>query len=173
MTIRKLTLLFGLVTGGVVFSFACAGKKPRPLEPAVPVVGDAGADADAEPEVEQTLYERIGGKEKLAKVLDSFIANAQADAKVKRIFAKLSPERLDEMKSLMADQICVLAGGPCEYKGKDMKEAHAKLRIKEAEWDAFINDFTLALDEQEVGEDEKNELIVLLAPMKEDIVQAE
>ena len=39
------------------------------------------------------------------------------------------------------------------------------------QWDAFIEDLTLALQAKSVGEEEKSELFAAIAPMRDDIVE--
>ena len=37
-------------------------------------------------------------------------------------------------------KICEAGGGPCKYKGKDMKSAHAGMQISGADFDALVED---------------------------------
>jgi hemoglobin len=161
-----------LVVLGVA-AFACGGKKPPPREPAVTeTIADAGPDdeEDAEPPPPKSLYERMGGQEAIAKVVDDFTKNLLANDVTKKRFAKIPKERLERFKAQLASQICEASGGDCEYTGKDMKEAHKGMKITNAEWDATVSALKAALDENEVGETEQSDLIAILAPMREDIV---
>jgi hemoglobin len=62
-------------------------------------------------------------------------------------------------------------GGPCAYTGRDMKSAHAGLRISAAEFGAVADNLTKVLDKFQVAAKEKNELLGMLAPMQGDIVK--
>lgn len=154
--------------------FACGGKKPKVKEPAITeTVSDAGA-ADAappEPPKEKSLYERLGGKDAIAKVVDSFVKNAATNDVTKKRFAKLKPASVDNLKKQLVDQICEASGGECKYTGKNMKEAHKGMKITEAEWNATVSALKAALDEHKVGEKEQNDLIAAIAPMHDDIVE--
>jgi hemoglobin len=166
-------LVSSLLVGLGLVAAACGGKKPPPREPAVTeTFADAGPEeeVDAEPPPPQSLYERMGGKEAIAKVVDDFTKNLQANDVTKKRFAKLSKDRLQRFKDQVVEQLCQETGGDCEYEGKDMKEAHKGMKITNAEWDATLSALKAALDENEVGEDEQSDLISILAPMKEDIV---
>ncbi len=135
---------------------------------------DAGADGggeDAAPPAPKTLYERIGGKEGVDKVIASLIANVTADAELKKLFAKTTGPKLENFKKQLADFVCEQTGGGCKYGGKDMKAAHKGMGITDPQWDAFVKDFTLALDENKVGEKEKSELFGAIAPLHDDIVE--
>ena len=122
---------------------------------------------------EKSLYERLGGKKAIAAVVDQFVANVAADARIKKFFALTAsdPKRMATFKGNLVDQICQAGGGPCTYKGKSMKEAHQGMGISSADFNALVEDLVKALDNLKVGEKEKNELLGVLGPMKSDIVE--
>ncbi len=122
---------------------------------------------------EKSLYERLGGKKAISAVVDEFVANCAADARINRFFAATAadPNRLAAFKGKLVDQICQAGGGPCTYTGKSMKEAHAGMGISTADFNALVEDLVKALDRLKVGEKEKNELLSVLGPMKSDIVE--
>lgn len=154
-------------------TFAC-GKKPAPKEPTITeTVADAGPEdaAPPEPPKPKSLYERLGGKEAIAKVVDSFIKNVAGNDATKKRFAKLPKERIEKFRENLIAQICKESGGDCEYKGKPMKEAHKGMKITEVEWNATVAALKAALDEHKVGDNEQNDLIAAIAPMKDDIVE--
>jgi hemoglobin len=160
--------------GLVLFSSvaACGSKKPPPpVEPKVEqVVVDAGAEpVDAAPP-EKTLYDRLGGKDGVDAIVDTLSKNLLADPRVNKPFKK-SKDGLTHFKQAIAEQICQLAGGPCQYGGKDMKEAHKGMGISDAQFDAVVEDLKLALDEKGASEQDKAELFAALAPMRTDIVE--
>ena len=157
----------------VVASFACGGKKPH-VQDQTPTetVADAGAeDAEAPPPAPKSLYERLGKKEGITAVIESFVKNVVADTAVNKSFAKTKGPKLDHFKQAMVEQLCEATGGDCKYTGKPMKEAHKGMKITEKQWDAVVTDLKLALDENKVGEAEKTDLFALLAPMKDEIVE--
>lgn len=162
-----------IVASFVVAVFACGGKRPPPKEPAVTeTITDAGApeEAEAAPPAPKSLYERLGGKEAIAKVVDTFMKNVAADTKINKRFAKLKGPKMDEFKQKLVDQICEASGGDCKYGGKPMKDVHKGLKIKEDEWNAMLADLKAALEENSVGESEQADLMALLGPMRDDIV---
>lgn len=154
---------------------ACGGGKPPP--PVEPSVEDTNVDAgpsepeDAGPPAPLSLFERLGGKEGVEKFVDSLVAMVTVNPKLKKSFAKTKDAQLEAFKKNLNDQICEMAGGPCKYAGKDMASAHAGMKITGAQWDAFVLDLNSAMDENQIGEDEKNELMALFAPMREDVVK--
>jgi len=154
-------------------AFAC-GKKPTPKEPTITeTVADAGPEdaAPPEPPKPKSLYDRLGQKEGITKVVDSFIKNLSNNDLTKKRFAKLPKDRVEKFRKNLIDQICKESGGDCEYTGKSMKDAHKGMKITDAEWNATVSALKAALDENKVGEGESNDLIAAIAPMKDDIVE--
>ncbi|HVF90097.1 MAG TPA: group 1 truncated hemoglobin [Blastocatellia bacterium] len=122
---------------------------------------------------QKSLYDRLGGKKAITAVVDQFVANVANDNRINKFFAKTAsdPKRLAAFKMKLVDQICEAGGGPCKYKGKDMKTAHAGMGIAEADFNALVEDLVAALDKFNVPATEKNELLGALGPMKGDIVE--
>lgn len=116
---------------------------------------------------EETLYDRMGGAHVIAKVVDELLDLSMQDPRTKRSFAKINLKRLREK---LNEQICNLARGPCQYTGDDMKQVHAGLDINEAEFYGLVEHTRTALDDNGIGDREKNELLKMLAPMKRDVV---
>jgi hemoglobin len=120
---------------------------------------------------EKSLYQRLGGYDAIAAVVDEFIARIVTDKTLSRFFGGASTDTQMKFRQHLVDQICAATGGPCVYVGRDMKTAHGGLGITEAEWQAGVNDLVAALDKFKVPEKEKNELLGAVAGMKNDIVE--
>ena len=121
---------------------------------------------------EKSLFDRLGGKKAITAVVDEFVGRVAADNRIIKYFmaAASDPKRLASFKMKLVDQICQASGGPCKYKGKDMKTAHAGMGITSAAFDALVEDLVGALDKFKVGAAEKQQLLGVLGPMKKDIV---
>lgn len=173
MRTARVVLATVLVASLGITAFACGpSKKPPPKEPAVTeTITDAGPEEEAEAPAPKSLFERLGGKEALAKVVDTFMKNVAADTKINKRFAKLKGDKMDAFKEKVVDQLCEVTGGDCTYEGKSMKDAHKGMKIKEDEWNAFVADLKAALDEHEIAADDQADLMALLGPMHDDIVE--
>jgi hemoglobin len=115
-----------------------------------------------------SLYDRLGGKPAITAVVDQFVANVAADS---RINARFATTDIPKLKGHLVDQVCGATGGPCTYKGRDMKTTHAGMRITNDDFNALVQDLIAALDTFKVPLKEKNELLSLLGQMKKDIVE--
>src|SRR5499427_7053534 len=116
----------------------------------------------------KSLYERLGGKDAIKKVVDEFVTITAADPRVNKKFAKTN---IDRVKFEVVEQICAATGGPCKYTGRDMKTAHKNMGVTEGEFNAFVENLVAALAKFHVGEKEKKELLGILAPLKPKIVE--
>ena len=129
-------------------------------------------DDDDEPTMDPTLYTRLGGIEAISAVTDKFLTNVASDNVINARFegAVANPSRLQLLRNNLIDQICAGAGGPCQYKGKTMVQAHTGMNITADEFNALVGDLVSALDFYHVPEKEKNDLLAVLGPMQSDIV---
>jgi hemoglobin len=120
----------------------------------------------------RSLYSRLGGKKAITAVVDQFVVNVAADDRIKNFFSAAAndPNRLAMFKGKLVDQICQGAGGPCKYRGKDMKTAHKGMGIRDADFNALVEDLVAALNKFKVPQAEQDELLGILGPMKGDIV---
>lgn len=116
---------------------------------------------------DKNLYERLGGKPALQAVVGELWNVVAADARINGRFKTTKPEIFGAQ---LVDFLCVAAGGPCQYKGQDMKKAHTGMMLTEAEFMALAEDTTKALNKFKVPAKEQGEVIGLLGSLKGDIV---
>jgi hemoglobin len=122
-------------------------------------------------QTEKSLYERLGGYNAIAAVVDDFVGRLVTDKKFERFFVGHSTDSKKRIRQHIVDQFCAAAGGPCIYTGRTMKDSHAGLGINEDEWNAAAQDLVATLDKFKVGEREKKELLDFVGSLKGDIVE--
>ena len=132
---------------------------------ALAATGCASMDRGNAPK--QPLYDRLGGKGAIQAVVDDFIGNVAADARINQRFANADIPRL---KTKLVEQICEASGGPCKYTGATMLDAHRGMNVTDAEFNALVEDLVKALDKFKVPSQEKGELLSALGGMKPQIV---
>jgi hemoglobin len=120
---------------------------------------------------QKSLYERVGGYDALAAVVDDFIVRLVTDKQFEKFFAGASNDSKKRIRQHILDQFCAATGGPCVYMGRDMKTSHAGLGITNAEWDAAAKHLAASLDKFKVPEKEKGELLAFVTSLKKDIVE--
>jgi hemoglobin len=117
-----------------------------------------------------SLYERLGGVDAIRAVVDAFVARCAGDARINRKFERSDIPRL---KKMLVDQVCEATGGPCTYTGRDMTETHDGMGVTAGEFDALVEDLVVTLEEFGVPKPEQDELLAVLGPMRNDIVEVE
>lgn len=120
---------------------------------------------------EKSLYERVGGYNALAAVVDDFIGRLVADKQFEKFFAGHSIDSRKKIRQHILDQFCAGTGGPCVYTGRDMKTTHGGLGITNADWDAAAKHLADSLDKFKVAAKEKGEILAFVTTLKKDIVE--
>src|SRR5437588_859832 len=85
---------------------------------------------------EQSLYERLGGDFAIAAVVDRFSDQLLKNPKIVNANPQLKKWHTEEYKTRLAGLkflrtlwVCAVAGGPFQYTGKPLKDAHFDLNI--------------------------------------------
>jgi hemoglobin len=120
----------------------------------------AGAKSDA-------LYRSLGGTDGIAKVVDAALGEIHNDLRINFFFEKTD---MADLRRLLIEQICAGTGGPCEYTGRSMEEAHSGLNITDADFNAFVEDLVRAMDSEKVPKDLQKQLLGVLGPMRPQVV---
>lgn len=113
------------------------------------------------------LYKAFGEKPGLVLLMDDFMTRLLADPRTGPHF---KPANQQHVKEQLVEQFCALGGGPCVYKGVDMKTAHAELDIKKSDFHALVEVLQLSMDAKNIPFRRQNEMLALLAPMHRDII---
>ena len=121
--------------------------------------------------MKKSLYDRLGGYNAVAAVVDDFVGRLVTDKQFERFFVGHSTDSKKRIRQHIVDQLCAAAGGPCIYTGRTMKDSHVGLGISEAEWDAAAKHLVASLDKFKVPEPEKKDLLAFVTSLKADIVE--
>ena len=113
------------------------------------------------------LYQALGEKAGITRLMDDFVNRLVKDPRIGEHFKDVKPAALKES---LTDQICSLSGGPCQYKGADMKSVHADMDINKGHFNALVEVLQKAMDGQGIPFAQQNRLLALLAPMHRDII---
>jgi hemoglobin len=120
-----------------------------------------------------SLYDRLSGIYSIATVVDDFIDRIMVDDRLN------ANPRVDEahhkvlppgFKYLVTEMLAEAAGGPQHYTGRTMVESHRELQITPAEWRAFMEDLDQTLDNFNVPQQERSEVVAIVESTRDDIV---
>jgi hemoglobin len=137
-------------------------------------MGCSQQKAAAPPETSSpSLYERLGGINNIAPLIDDVIersyANEVFEANPRIVEAhKRFPKAVYKFNATAL--ACQGMGGPQKYTGRSLKEAHQHLLITEKEWQELIHIFRDSMDSFKVPMQEQNEVIGMIESTKDDIV---
>ncbi len=122
---------------------------------------------------EQTLYERIGGVNAIAMVVDRFSDQIVKNPKLLKnpaLAAWNKSGQLPSLKFMRTLWLCEQAGGPFQYTGKELGQAHKDLHILPEEFDEVGAEIARALDHFNVPEREKAEVLAAIVARKAEVV---
>lgn len=125
---------------------------------------------------QESLYERIGGIFAISAVVDRFSDAILTNSKLNQNPAlkewneKQSDGRLPGLKVMRSVWIAAVAGGPFEYTGPSLQEAHKKLHLTADEFDEVGAEIIRSLDHFKVPEREEKELVDAYMLSKRDVI---
>ena len=122
---------------------------------------------------EQSLYERLGGVNAIAMVVDRFSDQIVENPKLNAnpaLKAWNGTGRLPGLKFMRTLWVCRATGGPFQYTGRALGEAHEHLHITSEEFDEVGAEIARALDYFNVPEREKQEVLAAIASKKAEVV---
>ena len=115
------------------------------------------------------IYDRIGGAPALQAAVDAFYDRVLADPDLRGFFSNLN------MKALKFKQRAFFAqalGGPAEYRGRDMRTAHARFKIAQKHFDKVAGHLVDTLQSLGVDQETIGEIVAVVAPLAADIVNS-
>jgi hemoglobin len=116
---------------------------------------------------EASLYERLGGEEKISAITADIFDNHVQNGKVS---VRYQDSDRDRVIQVVTEFICAGTGGPQEYTGKDMLATHRGMNVNEEEYLAVVDDIMATLDKQQVGDREKQEMLMIAWSLKGEIL---
>ena len=114
-----------------------------------------------------TLYQQLGGDIGIDQLAVTSLQMLKQEPRLATLFDDIDESNL---VTQLSDQLCFLSGGPCEYDGLTMQDAHAGMEITEAEFDIFVQVFMQAMNVNHIPFAAQNQLLAMLAPMRADVI---
>jgi hemoglobin len=116
---------------------------------------------------DDALYQALGQKQGLTVLMDDFMQRLVADPRTQPFFEKTNQQRIKEQ---LVDQLCQASGGPCTYKGADMKSSHINLDITKTHFNALVEVLQQSMDARQIPFRAQNQLLAALAPLHRDVI---
>ncbi|OFW00364.1 MAG: hypothetical protein A3G20_00820 [Acidobacteria bacterium RIFCSPLOWO2_12_FULL_59_11] len=118
------------------------------------------------------LYQRLGGYDAIAVLVDDFAGRLSSDPKFARFFQGSSADSRKRRRQLFVEQVCEAAGGSCYYTGRNMKASHEGLGITGADWGLMLKHLATSFDKLRVRPPERKAVLDIFDSTKEDIVES-
>jgi hemoglobin len=121
----------------------------------------------------RTLYERLGGYDTIASIMEEYVKLIRADRRFARFQGGRSNDKKMRDLQLNIDYMCKVTGGSNYYMGRDLKTSHAGLGITREEWDANVRYMKEALEKCRIPKREKGEVLAIWKGFRKDVVEGE
>lgn len=127
------------------------------------LIGCASPQLDRRP-----LFDQLGGKPGIERIVNRFVRELVSDPAISDHFEGVD---LKLFRDRLVEQFCELGEGPCTYSGDLMVEVHRNMEISQGDFNALVEDLIRAMEAERVPTPVQNRLLVLLAPMRGDVIQ--
>jgi hemoglobin len=117
----------------------------------------------------KSLYERLGEREGITRIVDDVIAAHFNNETVKTRYENV-PD-IERTRKMSVEFFCAGSGGPGEYTGMDMLTRHKGMNISEEEFIAVVDDVLGALDKNNIDEVSRKDVLAILYSLKEEIIR--
>jgi hemoglobin len=126
--------------------------------------------AQAESDTE-SLYKRLGGYTAISAVVDDLAERLINNKQLGRFYQHRGADGIAREKQLTKYFITEQTGGPLYYTGRDMKSAHAGMRMSKSDWKIFMGLLNETLNKFNIPSQEQKEVIGLIASLQGVIVE--
>ncbi|MGL4317030.1 MAG: group I truncated hemoglobin [Pseudomonas sp.] len=121
-----------------------------------------------QPPKDDSLYRGLGEREGITRIVEGMLLNAARNPRISEHFQDIDIERL---RDKLVEQVCVEAGGPCEYTGDSMEESHKGMHLSRSDFNALVEDLIDAMDAEHISVPMQNRLLARLAPMRAQVIE--
>ena len=119
----------------------------------------------------ETLYDRLGGYDSIAAVVNNLLPRLIADSQLGRFWKNRGDDGIAREKQLLIDYLCANAGAALLYTGRDNSTSHKGMGITESDWLCFIDHLKDTLSYFQVPATETADVITFIESTKADIVE--
>jgi hemoglobin len=119
-----------------------------------------------------SLYERLGGAVGITALVDDIVEAHMRNPVINARFLPYleTPERIAEVKHQLCRFLGAGSGGPEQYTGRSMPEAHRGMNIGEAEYMAAIDDILAAMQKHGIDERTRQDVLGIAYSLKGEIM---
>ncbi|WP_374522759.1 group 1 truncated hemoglobin [Hydrogenophaga sp.] len=116
-----------------------------------------------------SLYERLGRRDGIARISRAIIQNHLANPLVSQRYSTI--DDMERVERRVIEFFCAGSGGPEHYTGQDMRHTHQGMNVSEQEFVAVIDDAMAALESCGIDAPTRTEVLGVLWSMKNEVVR--
>ena len=120
---------------------------------------------------ESTLYQRLGGYDKIATLLTDFHVRLKNDAQLGRFWRYRGNDGKERELQLLIDFVCEQTGGSTHYSGRDMPTTHIGMMISQSDWEIFLKLLNESMKKYHIQDKEKQEILAFMDSLKSSMVE--
>lgn len=115
----------------------------------------------------ESLFNKYGGFSTIGNIVHSFYEKILDTDSLLHYFEGIDMERLIRHQT---DFLCLILGGPVNYSGRDLRQAHRRLNITEKDFDLVSDLLEEALEEANIEYEDIETIIGIIHSKKPDII---
>lgn len=123
--------------------------------------------ACAHPFHSQSVYQSLGGIQKIEEIVDNFVLEIERDPVIFDYFKDSDVERF---RSKLTEHICFHTGGPCDYTGDSMERVHDGMNMTESDFNRGVDLLINAMYASRVPHRVQNKVLAIFVPMRKQII---
>ena len=116
---------------------------------------------------QQTLYEKFGGHDGIAQVVESFYETVLVHPDVAPFFAETN---MKKQKEHQTNFVSFCLGGPNKYSGRNMREAHAHMKLTDKEFNVIAELLAAALKKHGASSEDIDSVLKVVATTHDDVL---
>lgn len=120
---------------------------------------------------ESTLYQRLGGYDKISALLTDFHVRLKNDAQLGRFWRYRGNDGKERELQLLIDFVCEQTGGSTHYSGRDMPTTHIGMMISQSDWEIFLKLLNESMKKYHIQDKEKQEILAFMDSLKSSMVE--
>lgn len=119
----------------------------------------------------RSLFDRLGGSSGITVLVDDIVAMHMENPVIcARFRPYLETDKLPVTKKHLCSFLEAGSGGPAQYTGRSMGDAHRGMNVSEVEYMAALDDILAALRKHAIDEQTQKDVLAIAYSLKGDIL---
>lgn len=117
----------------------------------------------------ETIYDRVGGYDGFKQIATDILFFHHQNPVLERRYGS-SPKNDEELITLVTELLCSVSGGPEEYSGMNMHDAHTGMNINHEEFLEVLADISKAFHQNGVSQADHDAILSMNFGLKDEVL---